>query len=69
MVFNTGMVAYPESLTDPSYAGQILVFTYPLIGNYGVPSDEQDELGLPRWFESHKPLGSGGKCGKGDLLV
>ena len=58
MVFNTGMVAYPESLTDPSYAGQILVFTYPLIGNYGVPSDEQDELGLLRWFESHKPLGN-----------
>src|SRR5262249_37848704 len=37
VVFNTGMVGYPESLTDPSYKGQILVFTYPLIGNYGVP--------------------------------
>jgi carbamoyl-phosphate synthase small subunit len=37
VVFNTGMVGYPESLSDPSYAGQILVFTYPLIGNYGVP--------------------------------
>ena len=37
VVFNTGMVGYPESLTDPSYHGQILVFTYPLIGNYGVP--------------------------------
>lgn len=36
VVFTTGMVGYPESLTDPSYAGQILVFTYPLIGNYGV---------------------------------
>lgn len=36
-VFNTGMVGYVESLTDPSYAGQILIFTYPLIGNYGVP--------------------------------
>lgn len=36
VVFNTGMVGYPESLTDPSYAGQILVYTYPLIGNYGV---------------------------------
>src|SRR3989338_2625346 len=36
VVFNTGMVGYTESLTDPSYAGQILVFTYPLIGNYGV---------------------------------
>lgn len=38
VVFNTGMVGYVESLTDPSYAGQILVFTYPLIGNYGVMS-------------------------------
>ena len=37
-VFNTGMVGYPETLTDPSYAGQILVLTYPLVGNYGVPS-------------------------------
>ena len=37
VVFNTGMVGYPESLTDPSYRGQILVFTYPLIGNYGMP--------------------------------
>ena len=39
VVFSTGMVGYVESLTDPSYAGQILVFTYPLIGNYGVPAD------------------------------
>ncbi len=38
VVFNTGMTGYVESLTDPSYAGQILVFTYPLIGNYGVPN-------------------------------
>ena len=37
VVFNTAMTGYPESLTDPSYAGQILVMTYPLIGNYGVP--------------------------------
>lgn len=40
VVFNTGMVGYPESLTDPSYKGQILVLTYPLIGNYGVPEHE-----------------------------
>lgn len=40
VVFNTGMVGYPESLTDPSYRGQILVLTYPMIGNYGVPDDE-----------------------------
>ena len=37
LVFNTGMVGYPEALTDPSYRGQILVLTFPLIGNYGVP--------------------------------
>src|SRR3989449_9239791 len=37
VVFNTGMVGYTEALTDPSYRGQILVLTYPLIGNYGVP--------------------------------
>jgi carbamoyl-phosphate synthase small subunit len=37
VVFNTGMAGYPESLTDPSYAGQILALTYPLVGNYGVP--------------------------------
>src|SRR3989449_4462942 len=37
VVFNTGMVGYTEALTDPSYRGQILVLTYPLVGNYGVP--------------------------------
>jgi carbamoyl-phosphate synthase small subunit len=42
VVFNTGMVGYPESLTDPSYSGQILVLTYPLIGNYGVPENTTD---------------------------
>lgn len=41
VVFNTGMVGYPETMTDPSYRGQILVFTYPLIGNYGIPSKEK----------------------------
>jgi carbamoyl-phosphate synthase small subunit len=40
VVFNTGMVGYPECLTDPSYSGQILVLTYPLVGNYGVPPDK-----------------------------
>ena len=54
VVFNTAMTGYPESLTDPSYAGQILVSTYPLIGNYGVPRDEKDENGLPRFFESDR---------------
>ncbi len=43
VVFNTGMVGYVESLTDPSYAGQILVLTYPLVGNYGVPSRDAFE--------------------------
>nr|XP_033793389.1 CAD protein isoform X1 [Geotrypetes seraphini] len=52
VVFQTGMVGYPEALTDPSYKSQILVLTYPLIGNYGIPQDEQDEYGLSRWFES-----------------
>ncbi|MBI2144687.1 glutamine-hydrolyzing carbamoyl-phosphate synthase small subunit [Candidatus Woesearchaeota archaeon] len=54
VVFNTGMVGYPESLTDPSYKGQILVLTYPLIGNYGVPNDSCDKYGLPLNFESEK---------------
>ncbi len=52
VVFNTGMVGYPESLTDPSYRGQILVFTYPLIGNYGVPSEEKNPWGFAANLES-----------------
>lgn len=51
-VFTTSLVGYPESLTDPSYRGQILVFTQPLIGNYGVPSGIRDNYGLLRYFES-----------------
>lgn len=54
VVFNTGMVGYPEALTDPSYKGQILVLTYPLTGNYGVPEMKEDEFGLPVGFESKK---------------
>ncbi len=53
VVFNTGMVGYPETMTDPSYRGQILVFTFPLIGNYGVPGDER-ENGLYKYFESEE---------------
>ncbi|CAE6438571.1 unnamed protein product [Rhizoctonia solani] len=54
-VFQTGMVGYTESLTDPSYEGQILVLTYPLIGNYGVPERIQAELDtLPADFESSR---------------
>jgi len=51
VVFSTSMVGYPESLTDPSYHGQILTLTYPLIGNYGVPPYDV-EMGIPRYFES-----------------
>ncbi len=54
VVFSTAMVGYPESLTDPSYAGQILAITFPLVGNYGVPSDEMDENGISKFLESEK---------------
>ena len=53
LVFYTAMIGYPESLTDPSYKGQILVPTFPMIGNYGVP-DEELENGISRNFESEK---------------
>jgi carbamoyl-phosphate synthase large subunit len=53
VVFNTAMVGYPESLTDPSYSGQILTVTYPLVGNYGVPEDDIVN-GLSRFYESDK---------------
>ncbi len=53
VVFNTSMAGYPESITDPSYKGQILVLTYPLIGNYGVPG-KQVENKLLKYFESNK---------------
>ena len=53
VVFNTSMMGYPESLTDPSYSGQILVLTFPLIGNYGVPGDQMQD-GLLRFFESDR---------------
>lgn len=52
VVFSTGMVGYPESLTDPSYFGQILTLTYPLVGNYGVPEYDCDGFGVPVSFES-----------------
>ena len=53
MVFYTAMTGYPESLTDPSYKGQILVPTYPMIGNYGVPSDEM-VCGVSKFYESER---------------
>src|SRR3989344_8111478 len=70
VVFNTGMVGYTESLTDPSYFGQILSLTFPLVGNYGVPKKEfweskkiqikglivQNYINNPSHFESEKTL-------------
>ncbi len=53
VVFSTSMVGYPEALTDPSYRGQILSLTYPLVGNYGVPPYDLN-LGLPLYFESDR---------------
>lgn len=51
VVFNTAMTGYTESLTDPSYKGQILVHTYPLIGNYGIPGDETEDK-MAKFYES-----------------
>jgi carbamoyl-phosphate synthase small subunit len=71
VVFNTGMVGYPETFTDPSYYGQILVLTYPLVGSYGVPKDglESEKIQIkglivqnyienPSHFTSVQTLGS-----------
>lgn len=52
VVFNTAMNGYTESLSDPSYMGQILVMTYPMIGNYGVPPRDRDEHGILKFYES-----------------
>ncbi|CCK73600.1 bifunctional carbamoylphosphate synthetase/aspartate transcarbamylase NDAI_0G06170 [Naumovozyma dairenensis CBS 421] len=57
LVFQTGMVGYPESITDPSYEGQILVITFPLVGNYGVPDFNLKTKfieSLPKYFESNR---------------
>lgn len=54
VVFNTAMTGYPESLTDPSYAGQLMVLTFPLVGNYGVPPFSIEENDLPTFMESDK---------------
>jgi carbamoyl-phosphate synthase small subunit len=65
VVFTTGMTGYPQSLTDPSFRGQILVSTYPLVGNYGVPAAPKtlepyfDEQGIPLHFESGRIQVSG----------
>ena len=54
VVFNTAMTGYPESLTDPSYSGQLMVLTYPLVGNYGVPPRTIEANGLATFMESEK---------------
>ena len=54
VVFNTAMMGYPESLTDPSYAGQLMTLTYPLVGNYGVPPFSIEENTLATFMESDK---------------
>ena len=54
VVFNTAMMGYPESLTDPSYAGQLMTLTYPLVGNYGVPPFSIENNGLATFMESDK---------------
>lgn len=54
LVFNTAMTGYPESLTDPSYAGQLMTLTYPLVGNYGVPPFTIEPNGLATFMESEK---------------
>src|SRR5207237_4095481 len=64
VVFNTGMVGYPEAMTDPSYRGQILVLTYPLIGNYGVLVNAEtkpsaNDVDIPAFFESNRIQVSG----------
>ena len=54
IVFSTAMVGYPESLTDPSYSGQILCVSFPLVGNYGIPEEQPDAEGLCTRFESER---------------
>ena len=54
VVFNTAMMGYPESLTDPSYAGQLMTLTYPLVGNYGVPPFSVEANGIATFMESDK---------------
>ncbi|MDE7376761.1 MAG: glutamine-hydrolyzing carbamoyl-phosphate synthase small subunit [Muribaculaceae bacterium] len=53
-VFNTAMTGYPESLTDPSYEGQILVTTFPLLGNYGVPPQRPEQTHLSKYYEGDR---------------
>ena len=54
VVFNTAMSGYPESLTDPSYAGQLMTLTYPLVGNYGVPPFTIEPTWAATFMESER---------------
>lgn len=54
VVFNTAMMGYVESLTDPSYAGQLMTLTFPLVGNYGVPEFKIEPNGIATFMESDK---------------
>lgn len=54
VVFNTAMMGYPESLTDPSYAGQLMTLTFPLVGNYGVPPFTVEKNGIATFMESDR---------------
>jgi len=54
IVFNTGMIGYPQAMTAPSYRQKIMVLTYPMIGNYGVPERKKNSYGLPHLFESDR---------------
>jgi carbamoyl-phosphate synthase small subunit len=69
LVFQTGMVGYQEALTDPSYAGQILIFTYPLVGNYGVggPANQSRRI-HPRGVVTHELMASSGHRSSSDHL-
>ncbi len=56
IVFNTSMTGYLEVLTDPSYAGQAVVMTYPLIGNYGITPDMESEKTMAGWIYSKRAV-------------
>ena len=55
LVFQTGITGYPETITDPSYAGQLIVFTTPLINNYGFPKDSFNQFNINSSIEADKP--------------
>ena len=59
VVFNTAMTGYQEILGDPSYAGQIVVMTYPMIGNYGIAPEDYENLFLPYFSTKNKGTGLG----------